>query len=215
MPGVHSRFKHSSRQVCVIGAGVSGLRAAGLLAAAGLEVTILEARDRIGGRVNQKSLLGFLVDVGASWIHGTQGNPFVGLAEKVGATTVPCGAVHSICDQNGNWLNSDSAQNLYEEVWEIVEMAMEKSRKEYSVLPDSTRMMDFFREEVKRRRLQAKNPEVYEVLMVQIVEMWGAFMGNECVYQSLKSLWLDAGLEGGVFDFTIHSFYHMISANST
>jgi hypothetical protein len=42
-------------------------------------------------------------------------------------------------------------------------------------------------------------------LMLQIVEMWGAFMGDECENQSLKNIWLDAGLEGGNFDFAISS----------
>lgn len=38
--------------VCVVGAGISGLRCAALLIDAGFRVTILEARDRIGGRVS-------------------------------------------------------------------------------------------------------------------------------------------------------------------
>ncbi len=79
-------------------------------------------------------------------------------------------------------------------------MAMEKSCKEAASLSDSAKMMDFFRQEVARRRSQAKQPEAYETLMVQIVEMWGAFMGNECESQCLKNLWLDAGLEGGIAD---------------
>lgn len=77
-------------------------------------------------------------------------------------------------------------------------MAIEKSRKETASLPDSAKMMDFFRQEVERRRPQSKQPEDYESLMVQIVEMWGAFMGSECETQGLKNLWLDAGLEGGI-----------------
>ena len=38
-------------RVCIIGAGVSGLRCAAVLIAHSYEVTIIEARDRIGGRV--------------------------------------------------------------------------------------------------------------------------------------------------------------------
>ncbi|KAL8820391.1 MAG: hypothetical protein Q9223_001382 [Gallowayella weberi] len=75
-------------------------------------------------------------------------------------------------------------------------MAVAKSRNEAELLSESAKMMDFFRQEVNRRRLQAELPEAYEMLMMQIVEMWGAFMGNECEAQGLKNLWLDAGLEG-------------------
>ncbi|RYP91101.1 hypothetical protein DL770_002757 [Monosporascus sp. CRB-9-2] len=191
-----SYFHGRSRTVCVIGAGVSGLHAAGLLAAAGFEVTILEARDRVGGRVYQNAGLGLPIDLGASWIHGTEGNPLVALAEKAGTTTIACGAVYSICASDGNWLPRDLARDHYEEVWEILDLAVEKSRKEYASLPDDAKMMDFFREEVSRRCPQAGVSEAHEVLLRQIVEMWGAFMGNDCERQSLKNLWLDAGLEG-------------------
>jgi monoamine oxidase len=37
--------------VCIVGAGISGLRCADILLSSGFQVTILEARDRIGGRV--------------------------------------------------------------------------------------------------------------------------------------------------------------------
>src|SRR5690242_16527507 len=39
------------KRVCVIGAGFAGLAAADALCAGGTEVTVLEARDRVGGRV--------------------------------------------------------------------------------------------------------------------------------------------------------------------
>ena len=42
--------------VCVVGAGMAGLRCADILATKGFRVTILEARDRIGGRVGASRL---------------------------------------------------------------------------------------------------------------------------------------------------------------
>lgn len=51
----------------VIGAGVTGLAVAGLLAKAGHTVTVLEARDEIGGRAGTWSRQGFRFDTGPSW----------------------------------------------------------------------------------------------------------------------------------------------------
>jgi len=58
--------------VIIIGAGVSGLAAACELARAGLSVCILEARDRIGGRVFtiQDPALDMPIELGAEFIHG-------------------------------------------------------------------------------------------------------------------------------------------------
>lgn len=60
----------NSFDVIVVGAGVSGLAAAGDLVRAGKRVVVLEARDRLGGRVHTERLGGHTTDLGASWIHG-------------------------------------------------------------------------------------------------------------------------------------------------
>lgn len=60
-----------SSQVIIIGAGVSGLAAALELARAGFEVTVLEARDRVGGRIfTAKDDAVVPVEYGAEFIHG-------------------------------------------------------------------------------------------------------------------------------------------------
>jgi len=70
-------------RILIIGAGVAGLAAARQLAGRGANVTILEARDRIGGRVWTDRTLGTPVDLGASWIHGDSGkNPIRRLADE-------------------------------------------------------------------------------------------------------------------------------------
>lgn len=60
------------KSVIVVGAGVAGLAAAIQLAEAGLSVSILEARDRIGGRVYTERARGLSapVEYGAEFIHG-------------------------------------------------------------------------------------------------------------------------------------------------
>lgn len=73
----------------VVGAGAAGLAAARRLAEAGLTVTVLEARDRIGGRAWTSDELGPSIDLGASWIHGTEGNPLVPLARGAGVRFTP------------------------------------------------------------------------------------------------------------------------------
>lgn len=72
----------------VIGAGVAGLTAARLLARAGHRVVVLEARDRVGGRVTTDRADGIATDLGASWIHGITDSPVAAAAEAFGMRTV-------------------------------------------------------------------------------------------------------------------------------
>ena len=72
------------RRALVIGAGVSGLEAATRLAARGADVTVLEARDRVGGRIRTDTSWGTPVELGATWIHGVTGNPMVPVTRAAG-----------------------------------------------------------------------------------------------------------------------------------
>lgn len=74
--------------VVVVGAGVAGLSAARRLTDAGVSVTVVEARTRIGGRTWTDTSLGAPIDLGAAWIHGSEGNPLMEVAAEVGARTV-------------------------------------------------------------------------------------------------------------------------------
>ena len=58
--------------VAVIGAGISGLVAARELRSSGASVRLLEARERVGGKMHTVSIEGCPVDLGAHWIGPTQ-----------------------------------------------------------------------------------------------------------------------------------------------
>jgi monoamine oxidase len=68
--------------VCVVGAGISGLAACQRLQQAGLSFTVLEAKDRIGGRFKAHTKGDFVYDEGAHWLHCANQNPLVELLES-------------------------------------------------------------------------------------------------------------------------------------
>src|SRR3954466_16183811 len=61
-----------SEHIIVVGAGATGLMAARELARAGKRVTILEARERCGGRIHPlpAAVFGYPADGGAEFVHG-------------------------------------------------------------------------------------------------------------------------------------------------
>ena len=70
-------------ELIVLGAGVSGLRLASIAAQAGVDVLVLEARDRLGGRIHTIPCAQ-PVDAGASMVHGIFGNPLIPILDELG-----------------------------------------------------------------------------------------------------------------------------------
>jgi polyamine oxidase len=88
----------TAERVLVVGAGIAGLTVANALAHGGVECVVLEARDRIGGRLHTVDLAGSPVDLGGSWIHMPGGNPMRAFAELAG---VPCRSADQVPEMAG------------------------------------------------------------------------------------------------------------------
>jgi monoamine oxidase len=74
--------------VLVVGAGLSGLVAARVIARAGRRVRVLEARERVGGRTLSAEAGGQIVDLGGQWI-GDRHARLARLAAELGVATFP------------------------------------------------------------------------------------------------------------------------------
>jgi monoamine oxidase len=75
----------SEVDVAVIGAGAAGIGAARRLREAGtVSLVVLEARDRVGGRVHTIAPKGFPLDRGAEWLHSADRNPLSPIARHLG-----------------------------------------------------------------------------------------------------------------------------------
>jgi monoamine oxidase len=77
-----------SADVVVVGAGFAGLTAARELERRGLKVVVLEARDRVGGRVQTDEVAGVPLDLGGQWVGPTQERAYA-LLEELGHRTYP------------------------------------------------------------------------------------------------------------------------------
>jgi monoamine oxidase len=81
--------------VLVVGAGVAGLAATRRLRADGVDVTLVEASGRIGGRAHTVEIGTHGFDRGASWLHDAERNPLTGLAQAQGAGLIDCDALRT------------------------------------------------------------------------------------------------------------------------
>lgn len=113
----HKRGDRPHPDVIVIGAGVSGLTAAAELAEEGLTVIVLEARDRIGGRIFTLNDVGqqFPVELGAEFIHGQPPE----IMETLRHASVPVSEVtgDNWCAENGRLVGCE----FFSEVDEILQ----------------------------------------------------------------------------------------------
>ena len=118
--------------VVVVGAGVAGLGAARDLVAAGRPVVVLEARDRIGGRVWSVEMSDTVVDLGGSWLHGLRDNPLTRITESLGIELVPTDYEDALLfDSNGApvpWIRLGDQ-------YEAVEELLDGSRSTRSMAP--------------------------------------------------------------------------------
>ncbi|GAA0142031.1 oxidase [Lithospermum erythrorhizon] len=120
--------------VIIVGAGISGITAGKILAENGVnDIIILEAADKIGGRLMKEQFGGVTVELGAGWIAGVGGdqiNPVWELAKQTGLQTYFSDYSHArfnIYDHNGKIFPSGIADETYKKA---VDEAMQELKRQ-------------------------------------------------------------------------------------
>ncbi|KAI1315940.1 hypothetical protein EDD11_000190 [Mortierella claussenii] len=177
------------KHVVIIGAGISGLAAAHELSKhpSSIQVTVLEARNRIGGRLDTHRNLfsgehqDIPIDFGASWIHGVNpSNPMVSLAEAAGARLEATNS-DVIYDRPGHVeLKEDESNHYWAVLWDIFGRAQEYSRdnrKHISINTSFRKWLDHF---LSTR--QSKDPRLPNYMSrreLKIVPLLAQFWADE------------------------------------
>ncbi|KAK3500248.1 uncharacterized protein B0T23DRAFT_38795 [Neurospora hispaniola] len=184
--------------VGIVGAGMAGLRSAGYLLELGFQVTILEARDRLGGRIYQEKLPnGHFVDMGANWIHGTKENSIFQLAKETGTITTNWDGDAAVFDEHGDILPVKDSERYSTIMWNIIAEAFQYSDKHSADIDSNRSLLDFFKEKVAEQIPETEEDYARKrKIVLQMAELWGAFVGSPVEKQSLKFFWLEECLDG-------------------
>lgn len=159
-------------KIVVVGAGMAGLSAARVLHDEGYTVTLLEARARVGGRVHTSyEWPDTPLDMGASWIHGVEGNPITALAEAVDAERIVTDYDNAILYDNEGRLLGDSGWEGLEKYESIIDEAIEKA----SESDEDQSLMDAVADLIDIESLSAKEQrQLNLVLNYKMEQEWAA-----------------------------------------
>ena len=92
-------------------------------------------------------------------------------------------------------LDSEKSSSLFDLVWGLIADAFKYSN-ETKDIPSTMSLKDFFVKKLSDSELS----ETDSRLVMQMGEMWGAFVGSPWEKQSLKFFWLEECIDGGEFD---------------
>ncbi|RAO67714.1 uncharacterized protein BHQ10_003726 [Talaromyces amestolkiae] len=163
----HGADRSEHKKVIVVGAGISGLRAAAILRGHGCEVVVVEARDRIGGRILTSRTGGRVRDIGAAWMHETSQNSLVNLVPHLGIPYYYDDGVPLYFTREGRAGSQFKAKKVADEFADYCEWY-------YETHPDAEdRSVDeFVKEFVLQHKLITDDERCWAPQAVREVELW-------------------------------------------
>lgn len=132
---------------------------------------------------------------GPNWIHGTENNPILDLADVTKTTYIepPIDANPLIFTGDGKLLSGTIARQHTGLVWETIEEANTYSKANSAKIAPEISLFDFFERRVRERQLNQADSN----LILSIARVWGDIVGEPIEKQSLKFFWLEECVGGG------------------
>ena len=148
---------------------------------------------------------------GPNWIHGTENNPIHDLVQKTETPTYSFSDRHATFAPDGSRLPDKIVRFCAEIMWNIIADAMKYSNEHSGTdfIPESESLMDYLEKEVPLRispetvrgegtQVESVDDEVNKrrATVLQMAQLWGAYIGSATDTQSLRFLWLEECLDG-------------------
>jgi hypothetical protein len=104
----------------------------------------------------------------------------------------------SVFDALGNHMSDKEAAENIEHVWTIIEKAMKLSNDDSASIPVDKSLYDYFEEQIADMFPSDKGDDARkkQQTILNMAEMWGAFVGSPIQTQSLKFFWLEECIDG-------------------
>ncbi|CAG9761870.1 unnamed protein product [Ceutorhynchus assimilis] len=155
-------------KILIVGAGVSGIAAATKLLENGFsDIIILEAENRVGGRVCSVEFEGRIVDIGAQWVHGEKGNivyEMVNDLDLLSPSKLPQDPAMMFFLLDGTLANKDITDKLF-----AIAMGVKDDQVTASKYKGS--FADYFSSEYNKR-VQEQFSQLDELSLASLVEEW-------------------------------------------
>lgn len=140
---------------------------------------------------------GQVIDAGPNWIHGTESNPILDIAKQTNTAVGSWDTGSYVFNEDGELYDVKEGEQLSAMMWDIVQEAFKHSNKNSAEIDPEESLLDFF-----KTKLVELIPETTEGwkrkrgIVLQMADLWGAFVGSPVERQSLKFFWLEECIDG-------------------
>lgn len=138
-----------------------------------------------------------VIDAGPNWIHGTESNPILDIAKRTNTAVGSWDTGSYVFNENGVLYDVREGEKYSAMMWDIVQEAFKHSNRDSAEIDPKESLLDFFK--TKLVDLIPETTEGWERkrgIVLQMADLWGAFVGSPVERQSLKFFWLEECIDG-------------------